>query len=67
MKVPVTKFVQKSSRKTEKVPVTILENQAVKKQKCPWQFIQKNLKKLAKSAENTFSTLKIVKITLFVI
>jgi len=67
MKVPVTKLVQKSSRKTEKVPVTILENEVGKKQKCPWEFIQKIFKKLAKTAENTFSTLKFVKITLFVI
>ena len=52
MKVPVTKFIKKSSRKTEKVPVTIYPEK---------------LKNLAKSAENTFSTLKMVKIALFII
>ena len=67
MKVPVTKCVQKSSRKTEILPVTILENQAVKKKSARDNLSRKTLKKLVISSENTFSTLKNVKITLFVI
>ena len=47
--------------------MTILENRAVKKTKVPMTINLEKLEKQAKSAENSFSTLKIVKITLFVL
>ena len=43
MKVPSTKLVQKSYRKTEKVNLTILENQVEKKTKVPVRIYPENL------------------------
>ena len=54
MKVTVTKLSKKRARKTGKMPVTILEILPVKKTKVPVTIYPENLKKLAKSSENTF-------------